>query len=172
MALRNLRYEGDPILTKVCHPVKEMTPRLQELADDMLETMYDAGGVGLAACQVGILRRIVVIDTRDGQGNGEGPFILVNPVITESDGEQRGQEGCLSVPDKVGIVTRPMHVIAEAYDRQMQPIRVEGEGLLARAICHELDHLDGHMYTEKAEGPLIDLNDPEPEEDEEGGDAE
>ena len=151
MALRTLRIEGDPILNKVSHPVKEMTPRLVELIKDMLETMYSENGVGLAAVQVGVLRRIVTIDV------GEGPIILVNPVIVEKDGVQTGQEGCLSVPNKVGIVTRPNHVIVEALDENMEPQRLEGEGLLARAFCHELDHLDGKMYTSLVEGDLMEV---------------
>lgn len=151
MALRTLRIEGDPILNKVSHPVKEMTPRLEELIEDMLETMYSENGVGLAAVQVGVLRRIVTIDV------GEGPIILVNPVIVEEDGVQTGQEGCLSVPNKVGIVTRPNHVIVEALDENMEPQRLEGEGLLARAFCHELDHLDGKMYTSLVEGDLMEV---------------
>ena len=151
MALRTLRIEGDPILNKVSHPVKEMTPRLEELIKDMLETMYSENGVGLAAVQVGVLRRIVTIDV------GECPIILVNPVIVEKDGVQTGQEGCLSVPNKVGIVTRPNHVIVEALDENMEPQRLEGEGLLARAFCHELDHLDGKMYTSLVEGDLMEV---------------
>ena len=151
MALRTLRIEGDPILNKVSHPVKEMTPRLEELIKDMLETMYSENGVGLAAVQVGVLRRIVTIDV------GEGPIILVNPVIVEKDGVQTGQEGCLSVPNKVGIVTRTNHVIVEALDENMEPQRLEGEGLLARAFCHELDHLDGKMYTSLVEGDLMEV---------------
>ena len=151
MALRTLRIECDPILNKVSHPVKEMTPRLEELIKDMLETMYSENGVGLAAVQVGVLRRIVTIDV------GEGPIILVNPVIVEKDGVQTGQEGCLSVPNKVGIVTRPNHVIVEALDENMEPQRLEGEGLLARAFCHELDHLDGKMYTSLVEGDLMEV---------------
>lgn len=131
--------------------MKEMTPRLEELIKDMLETMYSENGVGLAAVQVGVLRRIVTIDV------GEGPIILVNPVIVEKDGVQTGQEGCLSVPNKVGIVTRPNHVIVEALDENMEPQRLEGEGLLARAFCHELDHLDGKMYTSLVEGDLMEV---------------
>lgn len=150
MAIRNLRYEGDPILGKVCREVKEMTPRLQELAQDMIETMYAADGVGLAAPQVGILRRIAVIDV------GEGPYVFVNPKIIESSGEQVGDEGCLSVPGKNGTVRRPEYVKASAYDINMQPFEVEGHGLFARAMCHEFDHLDGHLYVEKVEGPLRD----------------
>ena len=148
MALREIRTQGDPVLEKVCKPVKTMTARLQGLVDDMLETMYEANGVGLAAPQVGVLRRIVVIDV------GEGPYVLVNPEIIEKDGEQTGQEGCLSVPGVYGIVTRPEHVKAKAFDKDMKPYEIEAEGLFARAICHELDHLDGHMYTELVEDGL------------------
>ena len=151
MALRNIREFGDPVLNKVCIEVKEMTDRNKQLIDDMFETMYDANGVGLAAPQVGVLKRIVVIDT-----TGEDPLVLINPRITEQDGEQTGYEGCLSLPGKTGIVTRPNHVKAVALDRDMNPIKIEGEGLLARAICHELEHLDGHLYTERLEGELMD----------------
>ena len=164
MALRNIREFGDPVLNKVCIEVKEMTDRNKQLIDDMFETMYDANGVGLAAPQVGVLKRIVVIDT-----TGEDPLVLINPRIVEQDGEQTGYEGCLSLPGKTGIVTRPNHVKAVALDRDMNPIEIEGEGLLARAICHELEHLDGHLYTEKLEGELMDtesLNDDD-EDDEE-----
>ena len=136
MALRNIREFGDPVLNKVCIEVKEMTERNKQLIDDMFETMYDANGVGLAAPQVGVLKRIVVIDT-----TGEDPIVLINPRIVEQDGEQTGYEGCLSLPGKTGIVTRPQHVKAVALDRDMNPIEIEGEGLLARCICHELDHL-------------------------------
>ncbi len=160
MALRQIRVYGDDILTKKCREVKEMTPRLKELIDDMLETMYDAEGVGLAAPQVGVLRRIVVIDV------GEGPIVLVNPRIIEQDGEQEGMEGCLSVPGKIGQVTRPNHVIVEGLDADMNPVRVEGEELLARALCHELDHLEGVVYTSKVEGELYDAVDEEEEEEE------
>ena len=158
MALRQIRVYGDDILTKKCREVKEMTPRLKELIDDMLETMYDAEGVGLAAPQVGVLRRIVVIDV------GEGPIVLVNPRIIEQDGEQEGMEVCLSVPGKIGEVTRPNHVIVEGLDADMNPVRVEGEELLARALCHELDHLEGVVYTSKVEGELYDAVDEEEEE--------
>ncbi len=159
MAIRNLRYEGDPILGKVCREVKEMTPRLQELAQDMIETMHAADGVGLAAPQVGILRRIAVIDV------GEGPYVFVNPKIIESSGEQVGDEGCLSVPGKNGTVRRPEYVKAAAFDINMQPFEVEGHGLFARAMCHEFDHLDGHLYVEKVEGPLRDNGAAEDDED-------
>lgn len=152
MALRKIREIGDDILNKKCKEVTEMTPRTRQLIEDMLDTMYEANGVGLAAPQVGILKRIVVIDT-----TGEAPYVLINPRIVESSGEQTGQEGCLSVPGKCGVVTRPNYVKAVALNEDMEPIEVEGTELLARAICHELDHLDGHLYVEKAEGPLQDM---------------
>lgn len=150
MAIRNIRTQGDPILSKVCKEVKEMTPRTRELIEDMFETMYEAEGVGLAAPQVGILKRIVVIDT-----TGEDPIVLINPRIVEANGEQTGGEGCLSVPGKTGTVTRPNYVKAEALNENMEPIVIEGTELLARAICHELEHLDGHLYVEKVEGSLM-----------------
>ena len=162
MALRNIREFGDPVLNKMCIEVKEMTERNKQLIDDMFETMYDANGVGLAAPQVGVLKRIVVIDT-----TGEDPLVLINPRIVEQDGEQTGYEGCLSLPGKTGIVTRPNHVKAVALDRDMNPIEIEGEGLLARAICHELEHLDGHLYTEKLEGELMDTESLSDDDDEE-----
>lgn len=121
------------------------------MIDDMLDTMYEAMGVGLAAPQVGVLKRIVVIDV------GEGPIVMINPVILETSGEQTGDEGCLSVPGKSGIVTRPNYVKAKAYNEDMEEYIIEGEELLARAICHELDHLDGHLYVEKVEGELHDV---------------
>ena len=200
MALRQIRTLGDDVLEKHCREVKEMTPRLLQLVDDMIETMYDQEGVGLAAPQVGVLRRIAVIDTGEGpeadeSGTGEentadaetdtgetaddaaktagaektydapewsgGPIVLVNPKVVETDGEQKGSEGCLSVPGKAGAVTRPQYVKVEALDRDMNPIVVEGQGLLARALCHEIDHLDGVMYVTKVEGELYDVNDEE-----------
>lgn len=148
MALRTIRIQGDPVLTKNCRPIAEMTPKIRELAEDMLDTMYEANGVGLAGPQVGILKRIVVIDV------GEGPIVMINPVILETSGEQTGDEGCLSLPGKAGTVTRPNYVKARAFDLNMEEYEIEGTELLARAICHELDHLDGHMYTEKVVGPL------------------
>ena len=156
MAIRNIRIMGDPILEKVCKEVKEVTPRTQELIDDMLETMYDANGVGLAAPQVGILKRIVVIDV-----TGEDPIVLINPRILETSVEQTGGEGCLSLPGKSGTVTRPNYVKVRAYDRNMKPFEMEGTELLARAFCHEIDHLDGHMYVEKVEGELTDVEEVE-----------
>ena len=148
MALRTIRVQGDPVLEKICKPVKELTPRTKELIEDMLDTMYEANGVGLAAPQVGILKRIVVIDV------GEGPIVLINPEILETSGEQTGDEGCLSVPGMAGQVTRPNYVKVKALDIDMNEVEYEGEGLLARAFCHEIDHLDGHMYTELVEGEL------------------
>ncbi|MBQ3796357.1 MAG: peptide deformylase [Butyrivibrio sp.] len=153
MALRTIREYGDDVLERKCKEVKEVTPRIRELIDDMLETMYEANGVGLAAPQVGILKRIVVIDVSP---EADSPIIMINPEILEADGEQTGYEGCLSLPGKSGVVTRPNHVRARAFDLDMNEYEIEGEELLARAICHELDHLDGHMYVEKVEGELVD----------------
>lgn len=155
MALRNIRTMGDPVLTKVAKEVKEMTPKNMELIEDMLDTMYEAGGVGLAAPQVGILKRIVVIDCSP---EGEDPIILINPVMVEQSGEQTGYEGCLSLPGKSGIVTRPNYAKVRALDENMNEIEVEGTELLARALCHELEHLDGHMYVEKVEGDIVDTS--------------
>ena len=159
MALRTIRIQGDPVLEKKCRPVEKMTLRLKILVKDMLETMYDANGVGLAAPQVGVLRRIVVIDAGKADENGElipDPHVLVNPEILEVSGEQSGDEGCLSVPGKYGTVTRPQKVKVRAFDIDMNPYELEAEDLLARAICHECDHLDGLMYTRMVEGPLHD----------------
>ncbi len=150
MAIRNIREMGDPVLNKTCKPVTEVTERIEELIEDMFETMYDADGVGLAAPQVGILKRIVVIDV-----TGEDPILLINPVIIETSGEQTGNEGCLSLPGKTGVVTRPNYVKVRAYDEEMKPFEIEGTELLARAFCHEIDHLDGHLYVEKVEGELM-----------------
>lgn len=154
MAIRNIRERGDAVLTKVCKEVKEMNERTLELIDDMFETMYEAEGVGLAAPQVGILKRIVVIDTGDEE---VGPLCMINPRIVETSGEQVGNEGCLSVPGKTGQVTRPNYVKAVFLNENMESCEVESYELLARAICHELDHLDGHLYTELVEGPLMDV---------------
>ena len=162
MAIRQIRILGDPILNKKCKEVKVIDDKLVELADDMLETMYEANGVGLAAPQVGILKRLVVIDV----GDENGPYIMINPEIVETSGEQTGDEGCLSLPGKAGCVTRPNYVKAKYYDLDMNECEVEGEELLARAICHELDHLDGHMYVEKVTDGLHDVT-AEPREDEE-----
>lgn len=151
MAIRKIREIGDEVLTKKCKEVKCITPRTMMLIEDMLDTMYESGGVGLAAPQVGILKRIVVIDV------GEGPIVLINPEIIETAGEQTGDEGCLSVPGKAGCVTRPNYVKVKALDAGMNEVIYEGEELLARAFCHELDHLDGHLYIEKVEGELHDV---------------
>lgn len=153
MALRNIRKIGDEVLTKVCREVKENSPKLQVLIDDMFDTMYEAMGVGLAAPQVGILKRLVVIDADDN------PIVLINPQIIETSGEQTDNEGCLSVPGKVGVVTRPNYVKVRALDRDFKEIEIEGTELLARAICHECEHLDGHLYVEKVEGELLDTSD-------------
>lgn len=158
MAIRNLRLEGDPILRKKSREVKEITPKIRELIDDMLETMYDRDGVGLAAPQVGILRRIVVIDV------GDGPLVMVNPQIIREEGSQTGDEGCLSVPGKAGQVTRPNEVTVRFMDEKGEYYELDGTELLARAICHECEHLDGKLYIDIVEGPLHDVA---PEEDEE-----
>lgn len=158
MAIRNIRVDGDEVLRKTCKPVEKMTPRLQTLIDDMFDTMYEANGVGLAAPQVGILKRIVVIDICDGDA-----YCLINPEIISSDGEQEGDEGCLSLPGLVGKVVRPNHVVCKAFDRDMNEITVEGEGLLARAICHELDHLEGVLYKDLTVDGLYSVEPPEKE---------
>lgn len=150
MAIRVIREMGDDVLTKKCKDVTKMTLRTKILINDMLDTMYEAMGVGLAAPQVGILKRIVVIDI------GEGPMVLINPEIIETAGEQTGEEGCLSVPGKFGVVTRPNYAKVKALNEDMEEIVVEGEELLARALCHEIDHLDGHLYVERVIGDLQD----------------
>lgn len=154
MAIRKIREMGDPVLNKHCKEVTEITPRVQDLIDDMFETLYEAEGVGLAAPQVGILKRIVVIDV-----TGEDPILLINPRILEISGEQEGYEGCLSVPGKSGKVIRPNYVRVMAYDENMNAFELEGTELLARAVCHELDHLEGHLYVEKTIGPLVNTAD-------------
>ena len=154
MALRTIRILGDPVLNKVCREVTEVTPKIKILIDDMFETMYEAEGVGLAAPQVGILKRIVVIDVSEEQNS---PIVLINPVITHMEGEQRGSEGCLSVPGKAGIVIRPNLVRARALDLDMNEIEIEGEEFLARAIIHEVEHLDGKLYVDKVDGELVDV---------------
>ncbi len=151
MALRQIRIQGDEVLEKVCRPVEKISPRIATLIEDMIETMYENDGVGLAAPQVGVLRRIAVIDV------GEGPIILINPEVLETSGSQTGEEGCLSLPGKAGQVTRPNYAKVRAFDENMQEYEIEGEELLARALLHEIDHLDGHMYTELVEGPIHDV---------------
>ena len=147
---------GDDILYKPCKLVKVMTPRLTELIDDMFETMYESNGVGLAAPQVGILKQIVVIDVDDGN-----QYVFINPEILEAEGSQTGQEACLSVPGKYGIVTRPYKIKVKAYDEHMNPFVLEAEDLLARAICHECDHLKGELYISVIEGELMDAEEEE-----------
>ena len=156
MALRNIRKEGDPILAKISKPVWEMTDKTKVLIEDMLETMYSANGVGLAAVQVGVLKRIVVIDVSE---EGNDPIILINPEIIDKSGSQTGDEGCLSVPGKSGVVTRASHVKVKAFNEKMEVFEIEGDGLLARAFQHEVDHLDGILYTSKVEGDLKTDND-------------
>ena len=143
MAIRKIRTQGDSILEKECRKIEKMTPKIQELIDDMFDTMYDAYGVGLAGPQVGMLKQIVVIDT-----TGDDPHVLINPEILETSGSQTGDEGCLSVPGMAGTVTRPNYVKVKALNENMEEFILEGEELLARAICHEVDHLHGRLYTE------------------------
>ncbi|MCR5742566.1 MAG: peptide deformylase [Lachnospiraceae bacterium] len=157
MAIRNIRQFGDPVLRKECKPIAEVTPRIRTLAEDMIETMYESNGVGLAAPQVGILKQMVVMDV------GDGPLVLINPVILETSGEQTGQEGCLSYPGKAADVTRPMHVKCKYYDLDMNEVIVEADELFARCICHELDHLHGVLYTDHVTGPVYDTNNEEEE---------
>lgn len=149
MAIRKIRTQGDSILAKECRKIEKMTPKIQELIDDMFDTMYDAYGVGLAGPQVGMLKQIVVIDT-----TGDDPHVLINPEILETSGSQTGDEGCLSVPGMSGTVTRPNYVKVKALNENMEEFILEGEELLARAICHEVDHLHGKLYTELVEGEL------------------
>lgn len=161
MAIRNLRFGGDAILRKTSKEVKEVTPKVKELIDDMLETMYEANGVGLAAVQVGVLKRIVVIDV------GEGPVVMINPQVIKTEGTQTGDEGCLSVPGKAGQVTRPMKATVRYMGEDGAEYELEGEELLARAICHECDHLEGKLYLDLVEGELHDTTYEEDEDDEE-----
>ena len=154
MAIRNIRTYGESCLTKECKPVKEMNQKLDILIEDMLDTMYEANGVGLAAPQIGILKQVVVIDISE---NGDCPIVLINPEIIESDGSQTGEEGCLSVPGKSGVVTRPNYVKVKALDENMEEVIYEGTELLARAFCHEIDHMHGIVYVSKAEGGIHDV---------------
>ena len=154
MAIRNIREVGDKVLNKVSKEIKEVDKKILELIEDMFDTMYEAGGVGLAAPQVGILKRIVTIDVSE---ESNAPITLINPVIIETDGEQTGDEGCLSIPGKVGTVTRPNYVKVKAFNKNMEEFTVEGTGLLARAFCHEIDHLDGILYNELTIGELRDV---------------
>lgn len=154
MAIRNIRTYGDSCLTKECKPVKEMNRKLEVLIEDMLDTMYEANGVGLAAPQIGILKQVVVIDVSE---DSDSPIVLINPEIIETDGSQTGEEGCLSVPGKSGVVTRPNYVKVKALDENMEEVIYEGTELLARAFCHEIDHLHGIVYVSKAEGGIHDV---------------
>lgn len=156
MAIRRIRYIGDDILKKKCKPVTKMTDATKELIGDLFDTMYEARGVGLAAPQVGILRRICVVDVMD-----DDPIVLINPEVVESSGEQTDDEGCLSVPGKVAEVTRPEYVKVSSLDMAMNPVTYEGEGLRARAMLHEMDHLDGILYGERANEPYRDLEEEE-----------
>ena len=151
MAIRQIRKIGDAILTKECKKVNEMNRRNRQMGEDMFDTMYEAKGVGLAAPQVGILKQIVVIDVEDGN-----QYVLINPEILEKRGSQTGPEGCLSVPGKHGTVTRPDYVRVRALDEEMQEFELEAEEFLARAICHECDHLKGELYVDLVEGELLD----------------
>ncbi len=166
MAIRTIRIDGDPILRKTCREVKKMTPRIEELVDDMFDTMYEANGVGLAAPQVGVLRRIVVIDVTE---EGDSPILMINPQITERSGEQCGEEGCLSLPGLSARVTRPNHIRCRFFDSGMNEQEIEAEELLARAICHEVDHLDGILYKDIADEPVHPADQPEAEEESGGG---
>ena len=152
MALRKIREIGEEVLTKRCKEVTKMNLRTKLLINDLFDTMYEATGVGLAAPQVGILKRIAVVDV------GDGPIVLINPEIIERDGEQTGEEGCLSVPGKYGIVTRPNYVKVKTLTENMEEVVIEGEELLARALCHEIDHLEGKMYVDLVEGGLRDVD--------------
>ena len=143
MAIRNIVKEGDDILTKVCRPVEKFDDKLGQMLDDMAETMKTADGVGLAAPQIGVLRRAVIVDV------GDGVIELINPKIIQHSGEQRDAEGCLSCPGEYGIVERPMHVVVEAQDRHGKKFTIEGEELKARAFCHEIDHLDGIIFKKR-----------------------
>jgi len=159
MAIRKIRTIGDEILYKKCKPVKAMTPRIAQLVEDMFDTMYESSGVGLAGPQVGILKQVVVIDVEDGN-----QYVLINPEILEEEGSQTGQEACLSVPGKTGVVTRPNKVKVRAFDEHMEEYVLEGEGMLARAICHECAHLQGELYVSLVEGELKDISELEEEE--------
>ena len=159
MAIRKIRVIGDPVLGKKCKPVKKITEGTITLIEDMFDTMYEAMGVGLAAPQVGILRRICVVDVMD-----DDPIVLINPEIVETSGEQTDDEGCLSVPGKCASVTRPDHVVVKSLNLDMEEVTYVGDGLKARCILHEMDHLDGVLYGERASEPYRDVdNDPEEE---------
>ena len=183
MAIRNIRFEDDEILRKKSKPVKEITERTSELIDDLIDSVHEYNGVGLAAVQVGVLKRICVVnvpapevpENEEGEtvevnplihNNGED-LIIINPEIIPQEGDdETDNEGCLSVPGKFGLVTRPFHITLKAFDRNLEPYELEAEGLFARAICHECDHMEGILYTDKVEGELHDVTELEPEEEE------
>lgn len=168
MAIRNIRKFGDDVLNKQCRTITEMSTRLNVLIDDMFDTMYEADGVGLAAPQVGVLKNVVVIDISIDRNE---PIVLINPEIILEDGSQTGDEACLSLPGKAGTVERPQYVKVKALDRNMEPIEYEGSGLLARAFCHEIDHLNGLLYTGRIIGELHDSVTDEEDDNEEEGNA-
>ena len=151
MAIRNIREVGDKVLNKVSKEIFQVDRKLHILIEDMLDTMYESCGVGLAAPQVGVLKRLVVIDISP---EGDEPIILINPVILAIDGEQTGDEGCLSLPGKIGTVTRPNYVKVKAFNENMEEFEIEGTELLARALCHEIDHLEGVLYVKRIQGEL------------------
>lgn len=159
MAVRNLRFLGDDILLKPCKRIENVTDRIRDLAADMIETMRVSRGVGLAAPQVGILKRMMVIEVEEGK-----PVVFINPAITKAEGEQFGLEGCLSIPGKTGMVRRPQKIHVKAYDLDMKEFELEVENLFARAVCHECDHLDGKLYIDLVEGELMDAQADEEEE--------
>ncbi len=150
MAILKIVTEEDAVLRKVCRPVESITPRMQQLIDDMIETLHDSGGVGLAAPQVGVLRRLVIIEVEEGQ-----TLVLINPVITATEGEQEELEGCLSIPGKWGVTKRPYKVTVEALDREGVKRSYTGTELLAKAFCHELDHLDGVLYIDRPDTRML-----------------
>lgn len=164
MALRNIREIGDPILLKPCKEVTELTPRLKELIEDMFETMYDADGVGLAAPQVGILKKICIVDISTDEEPSE-PYVFINPEVLEVSGEQEGYEGCLSVPGKTGMVKRPNYAKIKARNENFEEFTLECEELLARAVLHECDHLEGKLYVDYVNGELKNIEDVQEEED-------
>lgn len=161
MALRQIRIMGDPILEKRSKEVNMITDRTRELIEDMKETLYDQNGVGLAAVQVGVLKRIILVDVSDEED--AEPIVMINPVIKETEGEQEGYEGCLSVPGKTGMVKRPQRVVVEFQNENLESVTMEGEGIFARCVCHECDHLDGEMYVHRVIGVLKDVDSVEEE---------
>lgn len=160
MAIRNLRYDGDEILKKKSREVEVIDDKLQVLIDDMIETMHKYNGVGLAAVQVGILKRVIVIDLYDDKG----PMVLINPVIIKTKGEQEVDEGCLSFPNQFAKVKRPAEVVAEYTDRDGKRMKVKAKELLAQAICHEVDHLNGEVFMDKIIPGTLEYIEPEQEE--------